>query len=214
MSSGIFTILKTNLMNKLVNLASDICYVALLNAQPTFTASNLYWSAYSSGEITGTGYTAGGQAMAGQTVSTVGTTAVWSANSTQWTNASFSTYGAVIYDSTVGTQATLSITASGGVVQATPTIVSGGQGYVVGNVLSIIQTGGSGATVTVSSVGTNGAITGITLSNGGSGYTTSSSVSITQATNLLAVIDFGGALSVATGTFAIIWSTNGIIILS
>jgi predicted metalloenzyme YecM len=65
----------------------------------------------------------------------VGTTAVWSANSAQWTSSSFTAYGAAIYDATV-------------------------------------------------------------------------------SNNLIALIDFGGALSVASGTFAIIWSASGIIILS
>lgn len=135
MSSGIYTILKTNLMNKLVNLGTDTINVALLNSTPSFVATNTLWSQLSANEISGTGYTAGGVALASQTVSAVGTTAVWSANSAQWTSSSFTAYGAAIYD--------------------------------------------------------------VTVSN-----------------NLIALIDFGGALSVSSGTFAIIWSASGIIILS
>jgi hypothetical protein len=137
MSSGVYTIFKTNLMNKLINLGAsgDTINVALLNGAPTFTASNTLWSQLSANEISGTGYTTGGVALASQTVTAVGTTAVWSANSAQWTSASFTAYGAAIYD--------------------------------------------------------------VTVSN-----------------NLIAVIDFGGALAVSSGTFAIIWSASGIIILS
>jgi hypothetical protein len=135
MSSGVYTIFKTNLMNKLLNLTTDTVNVALLSTAPTFTATNTLWSQLSANEISGTGYTAGGVALASQTVSAVGTTAVWSANSAQWTSASFTASGAAIYD-------------------------------------------------------------------------------VTASNNLIAVIDFGGALAVSSGTFAIIWSASGIIILS
>jgi hypothetical protein len=139
MSSGLYTILKTNLMNKLVNLGSsgDTFYVGLLSATPTFTATQTTWAQLIgvTPEITGTGYTTNGVALTGQSVSTVGTTAVWSASTAQWTSASFTAYGAAIYDSTV-------------------------------------------------------------------------------SNNLLVLMDFGGALTVSSGTFAIIWSGSGIIILS
>ncbi len=48
------------------------------------------------------------------------------------------------------------------------TIAAGGSGYAVGNVLTV--NGGTGGQVTVTAVGGLGAITGIRITNGGSGY--------------------------------------------
>lgn len=135
MASGIYTILKTNLMNKAVNLASDSIYVALINASYSFNAAHTTWAAESANEISGTGYVTNGMALSGQSVSAVGTTAVWTASTVTWTSASFTAYGTILYDSSV-------------------------------------------------------------------------------SNDLIAAIDFGGALTVASGTFAIIWSGNGIIVLS
>ena len=59
-----------------------------------------------SGEVVGTGYTAGGNTLTVSVSPTTGTntqgvpTAFWSFASTQWTNASFTARGALIYNST------------------------------------------------------------------------------------------------------------------
>jgi hypothetical protein len=137
MSSGLYTILKTNLMNKLVNLGTDTLNVGLLSGTPTFTATQTTWGQLVAitPEISGTGYSSGGVALSGQSVTTVGTTAVFTASTAQWTSASFTAYGAAMYD--------------------------------------------------------------VTVSN-----------------NLMILMDFGGALTVSSGTFAIIWSGSGIVILS
>ncbi len=50
-------------------------------------------------------------------------------------------------------------------------IAASGIGYQVGDVLNIVQTGSSGATVTVTSVNGSGSITGISLTTIGNGYT-------------------------------------------
>lgn len=52
------------------------------------------------------------------------------------------------------------------------TILTGGTGYVVGEVLTLTGGGGSGATAEVTSVNA-GAITGVTMTDAGTGYTTS-----------------------------------------
>ena len=62
-------------------------------------------------------------------------------------------------------------------IAAAPT--AGGTGYVLGDVLRI--SGGTGATVSVTSVN-DGAVTGVSLIGGGSGYTVGSGVATTAAT--------------------------------
>lgn len=103
MSSGLYTILKTNLMNMLVNLGTDTLNVGLLSGTPTFTATQTTWAQLVAitPEISGTGYSSGGVALSGQSVTTVGTTAVFTASTAQWTSASFTAYGAALYDATV-----------------------------------------------------------------------------------------------------------------
>ncbi|MGA8831528.1 MAG: glycosyl hydrolase family 28-related protein [Desulfomonilaceae bacterium] len=73
-----------------------------------------------------------------------------------------------------------SVNSSGGVTEITSIPTSGGQGYMVGQVLTLgkpytTKEGGSGATVTVSNV-SNGTVTGVTLTSAGSGYSTNTTV--------------------------------------
>ena len=135
MASGIYTILKTNLMNKLVNLATDTINIALLTSSASFTASNTLFSNISANEISGTGYTAGGQALTSLSVSTSGTTAVWTAANSSWPSSTFTTAFAALYD-------------------------------------------------------------------------------ISASNNLICLFDFGGNISVSSGTFTVAWSGSGIITLS
>lgn len=135
MTSGIYTSFKTNLMNKVLNLASDTINCALLTSSFSFLASNTVWSNVSANEISGTGYTTGGVALSGLSVTASGTSAVWTASNAVWSTATFSAAFAVIYDTTV-------------------------------------------------------------------------------SNDLLCAIDFGGTLSVSSGTFTIQWSGSGIITLS
>jgi hypothetical protein len=76
-----------------------------------------------------------------------------------------------------GTGATVNITASSGLT-ATPTIATAGTGYLQGEELYVVQTGALGGIVTITSVGSNGAITGLNLSSAGIGYTTASGLSV------------------------------------
>jgi hypothetical protein len=99
MASGIYNAFKTDILDGSVNLANggDSFKVALLDDNHAFTATNSVWSDISANEISGTGYTAGGEDLSGQGLS--GTTSVtWDATDTEWTSASFTAYHAVIYD--------------------------------------------------------------------------------------------------------------------
>jgi catalase (peroxidase I) len=99
MASGIYNRFKANLMNKEVDLEGDTVNVALLDGSHAFTATHNTWSEVSANEISGTGYTTDGQALANKTVTQAATTK-WDADNTEWTTASFSAYHAVIYDVT------------------------------------------------------------------------------------------------------------------
>lgn len=90
------------------------------------------------------------------------------------------------------------------VLNATPT--NAGTGYAVGDVLSITSDG-TGATVTVTSVGASGVITGIVIALRGSGYTTgagktTSGGSGTGATLNITTIGTGKITKASTTTYA------------
>ena len=102
MANTIYTIFKTNLMNKLVNLASDSFKIALFSAL-TITASDTTYGGLSGAtETSGTGYSTGGLALSGLAVTTSSTTAVWTSTvNPSWSGATFSAAYAVIYDTSV-----------------------------------------------------------------------------------------------------------------
>ena len=100
MASGIYNRFKANLMNKEVDLEADTIKVALYNNTHVFTATDNVYTA--TDEITGTGYTAGGAALAGKAVTQAATTK-WDATDTEWTTATITAYHAVIYDDTHAT---------------------------------------------------------------------------------------------------------------
>lgn len=100
MASGIYNRFKANLMNKECDLEADTIKVALLDSDHAFTATHNTWSQVSSNEISGTGYSAGGAALASKAV-TQGATTKWDATDSAWTTASFTAAHAVIYDDTM-----------------------------------------------------------------------------------------------------------------
>lgn len=100
MASGIYNRFKANLFNKEVDLEADTLKVALLSSSHSFTATNNVWADVSSNEISGTGYTAGGSALANKAVTQAATTK-FDADDISWTSATFTTSHAVIYDNTL-----------------------------------------------------------------------------------------------------------------
>ena len=94
---------KKNLWNGAINLATDPINVALVtSAYVPNQATDQYWSTVSPSEAVGTGYTAGGQALTGQTVTadTVNHRGKFTANNVTWSNATVTAVGAVIYKNT------------------------------------------------------------------------------------------------------------------
>ena len=56
---------------------------------------------------------------------------------------------------------------------------SGGTGYTAGDIITVVQTGGSLGTVTVNTVNGSGVILTVTLLNGGSGYAVADDLAVT-----------------------------------
>jgi len=94
---------KTNLLKGVENFNTGTSYVykiALYDATATLTADTLVYS--TEGEITGTGYTAGGKVLAPTVpISSNGVSYVTFAT-VIWNPAAFTTRGALIYNSTTG----------------------------------------------------------------------------------------------------------------
>lgn len=81
---------------------------------------------------------------------------------------------------------------------ATVSVPSGGTGYVVGDILNVIQNGAYGGTVTVTTVYA-GAITGVSVTTGGIGYSAAAGLAVTGGTGTGATITIA---TLATETLA------------
>ena len=91
------TSFKAELYEGIHDLIDDTIKIALFNANADLTASTTVYS--TNQEVTGTGYTAGGNTLTGATVRSSGTTAFVSFDNTSWSSASFTSRGALIYNS-------------------------------------------------------------------------------------------------------------------
>lgn len=91
------TSFKAELYEGIHDLIDDTIKIALFNANADLSASTTAYS--TSQEVTGTGYTAGGNTLTGATVRSSGTTAYVSFDNTTWSSASFTCRGALIYNS-------------------------------------------------------------------------------------------------------------------
>lgn len=100
MASGIYERFLANLLNKEVDLEADTIRVALYDNTHVFTATDNIYTV--TNEISGTGYTAGGEAITGKTV-TQGATTKFDGTDTPWTSATFTAYHGVVYDDTHAT---------------------------------------------------------------------------------------------------------------
>jgi len=99
------TSFKEDLLNKEQDLGNgaDVIKIALYTSSATLDATTTAYT--TTEEITGSGYTAGGVTLTNQVVDTSGTTAYFDADDPEWTSASFTTAGALIYNSTASNKA-------------------------------------------------------------------------------------------------------------
>ena len=103
MASGIHNRFKANLMNKLVDLVNDVVKCMLLTSTHSFNPDHNVKADIVANEISGTGYTAGGQALANKSVTQDNTNdlAKFDADDVVWSDATFTAHYAVLYDDTL-----------------------------------------------------------------------------------------------------------------
>lgn len=77
---------------------NDTFKIALFTSAATLDSTTTAYS--TTNEVTGTGYTAGGNTLAGTALATSGTTAYLDFTDTTWTTATITANGALIYNST------------------------------------------------------------------------------------------------------------------
>lgn len=79
------------------DMDTDVFKIALYTSAATIDASTTVYT--TSNEVTGTGYTAGGNTLTGATVTLTGTTAFVDFSDTSWSTATITARGALIYNS-------------------------------------------------------------------------------------------------------------------
>ena len=94
------TSFKAELYQGTHNLLSDTLKMALYTSFASLNADTTVYT--TTGEITGTGYTAGGNLVTGATVNTSGYTAYASFNNVIWTNSSLMARCALLYNVSKG----------------------------------------------------------------------------------------------------------------
>ena len=85
------------------DLDTDVLKIALYVSAATLSASTTVYT--TSNEVVGTGYVAGGNTLAGATVTLSGTTAYVDFSDTTWSTATFTARGALIYNSSKSNKA-------------------------------------------------------------------------------------------------------------
>ena len=94
------TSFKKELYEGVHNLLTDTIKIALYTALANLDDGTTEYTV--TGEISGIGYTAGGNTLTGATVKSSGTTAYVSFDNTSWTGATFTCRGALIYNASKG----------------------------------------------------------------------------------------------------------------
>ena len=97
---GLTTSFKKEILLGEHNLESNTLKIALYTALASLDENTTVYT--TSNEITGTGYTAGGETLSGVSVSTLGLIAYVSFDNVVWDPASFTARGALIYNASVG----------------------------------------------------------------------------------------------------------------
>ena len=93
------------------DLDTDVIKIALFTSSATLGASTTAYS--TTNEVSGTGYTAGGNTLSSVVISTDGTTAIVDCADTTWSSATITANGALIYNSSKSDKA-IAVLAFGG----------------------------------------------------------------------------------------------------
>jgi hypothetical protein len=94
---------KTELLGGTHDLDTDTIKIALFTSSASLDASTTAYS--TSNEVSGTGYTAGGNTLSGATISLSGSTAIVDFTDTTWSSATITARGALIYNSSKANRA-------------------------------------------------------------------------------------------------------------
>jgi|TARA_X000001382_G_scaffold129945_1_gene123288 hypothetical protein len=105
------TSFKAEILDEQHDLIADTIKIALFTSSASLDAATTAYS--TSNEVSGSGYSAGGETLTSKVVTTTGTTAYFDAADPEWTSASFTANGALIYNSTNGNKA-IAVLAFGG----------------------------------------------------------------------------------------------------
>ena len=97
------TSFKTQLLGGVQDLDTDTIYIALFTSSATLSAATTAYS--TTNEVSGTGYTAGGNALTGAVISADGTTAIVDFDNTTWASSTITARGALIYNSSKANRA-------------------------------------------------------------------------------------------------------------
>lgn len=106
MASGVYNRFKANLLKGYVDVdgsGSHVMNVALLDSNYTFNADHNIWTQISGDEVSGTGYTAGGQAIANTTATQDDTDdeGVFDGDDVTWSSSTITARFAIVYDNTL-----------------------------------------------------------------------------------------------------------------
>ena len=102
-TQALCTSFKSELLGGLHDLDTDTIKIALYTSSASLDATTTEYS--TTNEVSGTGYTAGGNTLSGATIATSGTTAYLDFSDTTWASATMTARGALIYNSTSGARA-------------------------------------------------------------------------------------------------------------
>jgi len=109
MASGMYDRFKANLMNKIVDLETDIVIVILLNNSHAFTTTHNNLTDVSANELAAAGGYVQQDKELGSKAVTQGASTKWDAADTEWTAATFSAWHAILYDETAANDLICSI---------------------------------------------------------------------------------------------------------
>ncbi len=96
--AGITTSFRQEMLQKIHDVPNDAFKIALYDRATDLSKATTVYS--TTGEISGTAYVAGGQAIAGMAITVDGTAVLVSFDQPQWNAATFTAGGALIYNTT------------------------------------------------------------------------------------------------------------------
>ncbi len=97
------TSFKTELLGGVQDLDTDTLKIALFTSSATLSAATTAYS--TTNEVSGTGYTAGGNTLTGAVISASGTTAIVDFDNTTFASSTITARGAMIYNSSKANRA-------------------------------------------------------------------------------------------------------------